>query len=214
MPQGGFAGDWLCQFLALRDVSQFVVGASIQYKAKEEIKDARLQSTSARTRTAVLNALDNIRLPQLLSEVDLIATFSNTFRIILPDTLNLSRLDIDETDDETDAINLLCARLYNRQTVNRVSDREVMRSITEITRNISILDDPNGMYRAPRPKYWAINCPKLHLAGDSQLRAADQIKFPVGISLPGTLSLLCRNKIQNQKENKRYTKQELQANII
>jgi len=74
-PDGFSAADWLSQFLALRDVSNFVVGASVQYVVNRETRDMRLQAASARSRNAVLHALDNMRLPTHLSKMDLISAF-------------------------------------------------------------------------------------------------------------------------------------------
>jgi hypothetical protein len=142
----------------------------------------RLQSSSARTRNAVLHALENIRLPPYLSKLDLSTSFKETFRVILPDTSNGERRPssgshVDETEQE--AIDILCARLSDRQVVHRVSDREVMHSISKITRNIELLDDPSGQFRASRPKLYVVNCGKCHLAGDSQLKQKEHIVFPV-----------------------------------
>ncbi|KAH8743504.1 hypothetical protein F5882DRAFT_313454 [Hyaloscypha sp. PMI_1271] len=186
VPQEGFPGDWLVHFLALRDVSLFVVWASVQYTVNQETRDVRLQSSSARTRNAILHALENLRMPAHLSKMDLVATFNDTFRIILPDTLNLGRRGSGESDEcEIDAIDLLCTKLNDRQVVNRVSDREMMHSISEVTRNIALLDDPSGQFRAARPKIWALNCQKGHIVGESQLRAegieangAEVVPFP------------------------------------
>jgi hypothetical protein len=183
VPQDGLPGDWLVQFLALRDVSQFVVGASVQYSVNRETRDVRLQSSSARTRNAVLHALEYLRMPSHLSKIDLVATFSDTFRIILPHTLNLGRRGPSESDEcEIDAIDLLCAKLNDRQVLNRVSDRELAHCISEVTRNIAFLDDPTGQFRAARPRVWILNCQRGHLAGESQLKAAENMKFPVRIS--------------------------------
>ena len=182
IPQNGFSGDWLSQFLALRDVSQFVVGASVQYTVNQETRDMRLQSSSARVRNAVLHALDNIRLPAHLNKMDLASAFSETFRIVLPDTLTLVRRSSTEShndESEMDAIDALCMRLNDRQVIHRVSDREMMHNVSEITRNIALIDDPSGQFRAIRPRLYAMNCPRCHLAGDSQLRNFENFKIPV-----------------------------------
>ena len=180
VPPDSTPEDWLFQFLVLRDISQFVLGASVQYTVNRETRDVRLQSSSARTRNAVLHALEDIQIPSNLSRLDLVATFSDTFRIILPDTLNLARRSSSESDEaEIDAIDGLCARLLDRQVINRVSDREMMHSILEVNRNIALQDDPSGQFRAGRPKLYATNCPKCHLVGDSQLRNAENTRFPV-----------------------------------
>lgn len=146
----------------------------------------RLQSSSARTRNAVLHALENIRLPPHLSKPDLLSNFNEIFRVILPDSLNAERRPssgshIDEIEQE--AIDILCARLSDRQIVHRVSDREVMHNISKITRNIELLDDPSGQYRASRPKLYVVNCRKCHLAGDTQLKQTGNLNFSVCKSL-------------------------------
>lgn len=180
VPHDGPPANWLVQFLALRDISQFVVGASVQYVMKMERRDVRLQSSSARTRNAVLQALDNLRMPDHLSKFDLVATFSDTFRIILPDTLNLARQGSSDSDDfEIDAIDLLCTKLSDRQILNRVSDHELSRSVSEVTRNIALLDDPSGQFRSVRPRIWVLNCQKGHIVGETQLKATENMNFPV-----------------------------------
>ena len=159
-----------------------MVAASIQYTVNRETRDVRLQSNSAKTRNAVLHALDNLRMPPHLSKMELFETFSETFRIILPDTPNLVRRNSSESpvdENKIDAIGALCARLNNRQVVNRVSDREMIHNLSEITRNIALLDDPSGQFTTVRPGLYAINCQRCHLAGDSQLRYLGDIKFPV-----------------------------------
>lgn len=185
-PADGFPGDWLSQFLAIRDVSQFVVGASLQYSVNQETRDVRLQSSSARTRNAVLRTLENIRLPHHLSQLDMISTFSDTFRVVLPETLNLGRSSLDGQADESDvdAIDALCARLNDRQVVHRVSDREMMHNVSQITRNIELLDDPSGHFKGPRPRLFTLNCDSCHIIGETQLKSANT-HFPVRLVLPG-----------------------------
>lgn len=180
IPQEGFSGDWLSQFLALRDITHFVVGASIQYSVKRESRDFQLQASSSKTRNAVLQALDNMRLPPHLAKADLIANFSDIFRIILPDTPNLARRN-ETSEDEYgwDAIDALCVKLNDRQVVNRASDREMMHSISEVTRNIALLDDPSAQFRAAHPTLYSLNCQSCHQVGDTQMRQSGDIKFPV-----------------------------------
>lgn len=110
------------------------------------------------------------------------ATFSDTFRIILPDTLNLSRRNsVERRGDENDidAIDALCMKLAERQVVQRVSDREVMHSMSEITRNIALLDDPAGQFRSGRPRIFVVNCDMAHILGETQLRSLENLKIPV-----------------------------------
>ncbi|KAH8591066.1 hypothetical protein B0O99DRAFT_520251 [Bisporella sp. PMI_857] len=182
VPQDGFSGgsDWLSQLLALRDVTIFVVNASVQYKVNRETRDVRLQSSSARTRNAVIHALENLKLPAHLSKMELVSFFSEMFRVILPDTPSLVRRSSSASqgdESEMDALDALCARLAERKVVHRVSDREMMHGISEITRNIALLDDPSGQYRTPRPKVYMMNCGACHFAGDSQLRYIENLKF-------------------------------------
>jgi hypothetical protein len=159
-----------------------VVGASVQYTVNRETRDVRLQSSSARTRNAVLHALDNMRIPGQLSKADLVSTFSETFRIILPDTPSLLRRNSTGSqgnETEMDAIDSLCAKLNDRQIIHRVSDREIMHNMSEITRNIALLDDPSGQFRTGQPKLYAINCSKCHFVGESQLKGLENLKLPV-----------------------------------
>lgn len=183
VPKNGQPSDWLWQFLALRDVSHFVVGASLQYVVNREERDVRLQTSSARTRNAVLHSLNNIQIPAHITKAGLVASFSHTFRIVLPDTPDLEHGDssgppIDE--NESDALLALCAKLNDRQVLHRVSDREVVRNVSEITRNIALLDDsPTGQFRSAGPRLFAVNCGKVHLAGESQLRFLENLRLPV-----------------------------------
>jgi hypothetical protein len=178
-PANGF-GNWLAQFLALRDVSQFVIAASIQYAANGETRDVRLQASSARSRNAILTALDNLRTPPHLSRVDMVAAFSTSFRIVLPDTLDLSRRDVlgSRVDEcELDALDSLGTKLKERQVIHRVSDREMVHNVSQIVRNILLYDDPGGSFAPTRPGLYVVNCPGCHLTGASQLRS-------LGIQLP------------------------------
>lgn len=173
-------GNWLSQFLALRDVSQFVIAASIQYAANGETRDVRLQASSARSRNAILTALDNLRTPPHLSRVDMVAEFSTPFRIVLPDTLDLSRREVSgfRVDEcELDALDSLGTKLKERQIIHRVSDREMVHNVSQIVRNILLQDDPGGSFAPTRPGLYVVNCPGCHLTGASQL------KF-LGIQLP------------------------------
>jgi hypothetical protein len=175
-----------------------------------ETRDVRLQTSSARTRNAVLNALENIQMPTHLSKIDLITTFGDTFRIILPDTLRSGRPNSSDDDEhEVDAIDGLCARLLDRQVVNRVSDREMMHSISEITRNIALLNDPSGQFRAARPKIYAFNCQRCHLVGDSQLRNDENITFPVCFLILSCLASFCVVATRNSHGNIMYPEESL-----
>lgn len=182
VPQEGFSDDWLAQYLALRDVSHFVVGASVQYTVNGENRQVGLQSPSARSRNAAFNALEHLRMPSHLQKLDLLATFSDTFRIILPDTLQLSRRDSTTTradEAEIDALVMLCVKMSERQVVHRVSDKVLVHGVAEITRNISLLDDPTSQARSMHPRLFAVNCNMCHVVGESQLRFLGNIKIPV-----------------------------------
>ncbi|KAL2194604.1 hypothetical protein P885DRAFT_80293 [Corynascus similis CBS 632.67] len=207
-PPNGF-GNWLGQFLALRDVSQYVVAASVQYAANGETRDVRLQSSSARSRNAVLTALDNLRTPPHLPRVDMVAAFSTSFRIILPDTLDLSRRDIsgaqvDET--ELDALDGLCMKLRERQTIHRLSDKEFMHNISQVLRTIMLQDDPNGHFTRSRPGLYAVNCPECHLTGASQLKdfgiqlPLDPANVPEVRLTPGARCRICGEAITLARE--------------
>jgi hypothetical protein len=144
----------------------------------------KLQSAAARTRNAVLHALENLQMPSHLPKMDLVSAFSEIFRIILPDTPTLIRRNSSDSlrdENEMDAVDVLCVRLLDRQIVHRVSDNEMMHGVSEITRKIAQLDDPSGQYRATRPRLYVLNCGSCHLAGDSQLRYSENIKFPVSV---------------------------------
>ena len=182
VPEDGYSEDWLAQFLALRDVSQFVVGASIQYTVNRETRNVHLQSSSARSRNAVFNAVESLRMPSHLCKMDAMSTFSDTFRIILPDTLQLSRRDSSEPrndESEMDALDSLYVKLSDRQVIHRVSDLELVHGVSEIVRNIGLLDDPTSQSRSTRPRIFAVNCNMCHVAGESQLKAGGNMTIPV-----------------------------------
>ena len=171
-------------------MSHFVVAASIQYAANHETRDVRLQASSARSRNAVLRALDALRLPAHLPKQHLVAAFNSTFRIILPDTLDLAPEDpvfdsdaslVDGTDDldELDALDALARRLSERQIVHRVSDAAAMQAMSQVVRDISLHDSPAGHFgTSSRPNLHVLNCSECHLIGGAQLRAHD-IQVPV-----------------------------------
>ncbi|KAL1844143.1 hypothetical protein VTJ49DRAFT_4995 [Mycothermus thermophilus] len=187
-------GNWLTQFLALRDVSLYVISASVQYTANRETRDMHLQSASARSRNAALAALDHLRTPPQLSKVDMVAAFSTAFRIILPDTLDLQRQDAatgPRADDcELDALDALCTRLMERQVIHRASDRDMAHGISQVIRNIIVHDDPSGQYAPTRPGLYVPTlqpAPKFDfpqtqgvftVAGQSPLLARCQRWFP------------------------------------
>lgn len=161
-----------------------MVGACVEYAAHQETCDVALQVSSAGSRDAILHALDNMRMPSRLSKRDLVATFSNTFRIILSDTLDLSSSDypdpaIDEC--ELDALDSLACKLRDRQIIHRVSDGEMMRSVSQIIREALDQDGANDQFGTPRPSLYVFNCSQSHFSGASQLRASKlhrQVRCP------------------------------------
>ncbi|KAK4653130.1 LOW QUALITY PROTEIN: hypothetical protein QC762_505330 [Podospora pseudocomata] len=146
----GYSGDWLVKYLALRDVSQFVVAASIQYAASKETRELRLEHS----RNAVLSALD---------------------ALLLPDTLDLSHQDtagICVEECELDALDALFARLVARQAIHHVSDREMVHNMSQVIRNIALQDTIPFMPNQ-RPGLYSVNCPECHIIGASQLNPTD-----------------------------------------
>lgn len=175
VPKDGFPLNWLAQFLALRDASHYIVGASLQYAANSETRNMRLHATSAASRNAILSVLDRLQIPGHLSKVDMISTFSTAFRIILWDTLDLPGVDGKETRADQAALEAVASlheRLKERQVIHRVSDREASSSMSSITRGIQLLDDPSGQIVSYQyPSLFALNCPECHIVGGSQLRS-------------------------------------------
>ncbi|KAL1953032.1 hypothetical protein VTO42DRAFT_3741 [Malbranchea cinnamomea] len=179
--QNSQPNQWLPFCLALRDVAHFVVAASIQYTVKGECRDVRLQASSVRTRNAVLAALDGLHMPPHLPRVELVRMFGDIFQIILPDTPSLTQAKSSGYAGdayEVDALDALCRSLLNRQVLHRVSDRQMMHSISEITRSISLLDDPSGQNKSMAPRVYVLNCQYCHIAGETQLNYTDNLRFP------------------------------------
>lgn len=178
-------GKWLNQYLSLRDIAHFVVAASVQYNVNQERRDVRLQSSSARSRNAILQVIDSMQLPSSISKTDLVVSFSSMFRIILPDTLDASTreaadLSIDEL--EIDAIDNLCTRLSERQVIHRASDGEVIHGISQVISDIMHTDNPSSQYYSSQPTLYALNCPECHIIGGSELKTID-INFSVCVVL-------------------------------
>lgn len=185
VPRGSTPDDWLSQFLALRDVTQFVIGTHLQYAADREVHDFLLEESSMLTRNAVFNCLESMKMPQYLVKMDLITIFSDMFHIILSDTPNLpgkqSIIDSPLGEVELDSLDALCQKLNSRRIIQRAGDRELVHNISEITRNVSLLDDPSGQFKSIRPGLYAVNCRSCHLIGYSQLKNLDKIVIPVRI---------------------------------
>lgn len=158
-----------------------MIGASIEYAVHQETREVGLKTASADSRNAILHALDNLRMPSRLSKRDLVSTFNATFRIILADTLDLSPSDSPELavdECELDALDSLGARLGERQIIHRVSDAGMMRSVSQVIKEVLDHDGPSDQFGSPRPGLYVFNCPYCHLSGASQLRAAN-IQLPV-----------------------------------
>lgn len=125
-------------------------------------------------------------MPPQLSRVELTKMFGDIFQIILPDTPSLATEDArvyvgDEY--EVDAMDDFCRSLSNRQMLHRVSDRQMMRGISDVTRSISLLDDPSGQHKSTYPRIYVLNCRACHFAGDTQLNYAENLEFPVRLFL-------------------------------
>lgn len=186
VPDAGSGLSWLAQFLALRDIAKFTVGASIQYSVNQEtskFRNVHLQSSSARTRSAILRALDSIQMPSNLSQVDLVSHFSACFRTILPDTLDMSQVDGGEShidECEIDALDSFCTRLGHRQVIHRVSDLDTAHGISQVLNNIMAHDTNGDRFQSATPGIYVLNCPQTHIAGSGQLRNSN-IFLTVGI---------------------------------
>lgn len=190
VPQDGSPGDWLSQFFALRDVTQFIIGASVQYTDQREARDMHLQEISAETRDAVLRAIEMIKIHPYFNKADLVSTFAHAFRIILPEARNHGKRKSSVCyieDNEMDALDALHTKLADRQIVNRASDHAMISGISKVTRDIELLDDPSGQGRVEPPKLYAVNCKKCHIVGDGQLRRSDSRRFSVSPSLTRVL---------------------------
>ncbi|GFG11912.1 hypothetical protein IFM61392_07142 [Aspergillus lentulus] len=169
VPQHGSSQSWLSQLLGLYDVSQFVLGANIQFAVNtRKFCDPGLERASKSSRDAVLHALNRIRLPPYVSAGHLIPMISEDFRIILPDTPSLVQHRHD--GNMVDALEALRERLGHRLMVHRVSDGAMMHSVSQITKYIELLDDPGDQLRSASPTLYVANCQECHLLGSSQVR--------------------------------------------
>ncbi|KAH8890597.1 hypothetical protein GQ53DRAFT_866911 [Thozetella sp. PMI_491] len=184
VPRDDLTSGWLSQFLSLRDIAHYLLGASVQCVANGNTHDPQLQASCEGSRNAILYALDNLRLPSHLSRVEMLSTFGAILRINLPSTPELSHSDASYLSDdeyELDALDTFVRRLAERQVIHRVSDRELMHTISQVVGNIHLHDGPGGQYSTGRPGLYALNCPECHLAGDSQLRLSE-IKIPADLA--------------------------------
>lgn len=112
-------------------------------------------------------------MPSNFSQVDLVSHFSASFRIILPDTLDLSQVDGGEShidEYEIDALDGFCSRLAQRQVIHRVSDLDTTHGISRVLTNILSYDTPGDHYQSTSPEVYVLNCPQAHVAGSGQLR--------------------------------------------
>ncbi|EER23138.1 hypothetical protein CPC735_045080 [Coccidioides posadasii C735 delta SOWgp] len=201
--------QWLAQFLALRDVSHFVVGAFIQYIVDEETSDADLQASCANSRNAVLVSLDSFRIPQSLSKLEMIETFSEIFRLILPDTPNVSIEDASKLmfdEEATDAIHAFCLSLNDRQVVHRVSDAHLMNAMASILDNVALFVEPGPRPRSAYHRAYALNCPSCHFVEHFQFTDANNLKIPDPSEVPmiklpeGTKCVQCGEAVTVARE--------------
>ena len=88
--------------------------------------------------------------------------------------------EVGAMDIEIEAIEALCERVAYGDRSHRISDKETMRGISEITRNIELLADPHNAIACPR--FYAVNCRNCHLIGHYQLTQLSGVKFPVSLS--------------------------------
>lgn len=165
------------QFLALRDISHFVLGVSIQDASNGEARDPRLPSASAQSRDAALSALDNIRVPDNVSREDLASALIAVFRIILPDPLNSSQKGQVEAwmdEHDLDALDNLSRRLRGRQAIHRLSDRDMTHRISQV---LGYIAHQNGQasshFGAAYPAQYVVNCPDCHFNGGAYLQPLD-----------------------------------------
>ncbi|KAM3480816.1 hypothetical protein MY8738_004817 [Beauveria namnaoensis] len=167
--------SWISQFLALRDIAQYIIGASLQYSAKSETCDEQLFRHSLASRNAIFAALQNLQIPSQFSKVDVVASFNAYFRLILWHTPDLAHSSLNESsrgEYVSDALDELTERLTQRRAIQRASDREMTLNISKITRSIQIQDDPEGSYiTSQSPSQYVLNCPSSHTVGGSQLRS-------------------------------------------
>ena len=187
------SGAWLPSFLMIRDVSLFVLGASLQCATKAEFRTDDLRSASSGLRETVLRVLEDFQLPPYLSKVELSKAFDRIFSLMLPDTSPLLSQDMMTeiaVEDEVDALVLLHTTLCNRQILQRANDRGMRSHISEVTRQISVQDDPSGHYWSTTPTMFVVNCPSCHVVGGSQLKkmtgndpwtAIDCVRYPTAI---------------------------------
>ncbi|KAM3512939.1 hypothetical protein MY11210_003422 [Beauveria gryllotalpidicola] len=167
--------SWISQFLALRDIAQYIIGASLQYSSKSETCDEQLFRHSLASRNAIFAALQNLQIPSQFSKVDVVASFNAYFRLILWHTPDLAHSSLNESsrgEYVPDALDELTERLTQRRAIQRASDREMTLNISKITRSIQIQDDPEGSYiTSQSPSQYVLNCPSSHTVGGAQLRA-------------------------------------------
>jgi hypothetical protein len=116
-----------------------------------------------------------MHLPSNLSTMEMVSAVGTTFRLILPNTPQIGRWDTAEPvfDDyqALDALESFAAKLSEREVVHRVSDKELMYSVSQVITTI-VQEDPGSQYLGGRPGLYMINCPDFHLLGEVQLRYA------------------------------------------
>ncbi|EGX93559.1 hypothetical protein CCM_04933 [Cordyceps militaris CM01] len=175
VPADTASTSWISQFLALRDVSLYIIGASLQCASKSATCGGQLQQDALESRNAVFAALQNLQIPCQFSKVDVVASFNAWFRLTLWDTPDLSTLSFDEPrrgEYIAEALDELSEKLTQRQVIQRSSDRETASIISRITRSIQIQDDPDASsVGLQSPSQYVLNCPNSHTVGGAQLRA-------------------------------------------
>jgi hypothetical protein len=125
-----------------------------------------------RARNTILNALITMHLPSNLSTMEMVSVVGTTFRLILPNTPQIGRWDTAEPafDDyqALDALESFAEKLSEREVVHRVSDKELMHSVSQVITTI-VQEDPGSQYLG-RPGLYMTNCPDFHLLGSTTIR--------------------------------------------
>lgn len=160
------------------------MGASIQRFVHEGSPDAELQASCTETRNAVFVSLDGFRIPQKFSKLEMIETFSEIFRVILPDTLSASiedpsRLMFDE--EATDAIYAFGLSLHERQVVHRVSDVHMMDAMSSIKGSVASFVDASPRSRSTFQRAYALNCSSCHFVEHNHFTEENNLTIPVSL---------------------------------
>ncbi|WEW60398.1 hypothetical protein PRK78_005883 [Emydomyces testavorans] len=200
--------QWLTQFFALRDISHFVVGAFVQHLVDEGAVDPGLQAACAESRNAILVSLESFRIPQNFCKLEMIETFSEIFRLILPDTPSVSVEDASKLvfDEEAmDGVHTFCVSLNERQVIHRVSDAQMMNAVSSIMRNAAPFVDASSRARSSCQRAYALNCSSCHFVEHFQFIDANNLQIPDPessvIKLPeGTKCVQCGEAVTVARE--------------